>query len=761
MEWPSSQPTGSRQYKSRRSRPCDFCRTRKAACSIATEPPCDLCRLKGRPCTFVSGPGSRRRPPPQSQPSNHGGTCQQHSQKNMVQPIENAESLLAFSSTEFENPAELHIQQKRNYLDASMANSTNTFDFVTQLPQFAENANDAMLHHSAGDMTSYLSYEQAAPESGNNHPTSPIPQRQTLDREDISSSNAIVLDQQPGMSYRFVGPSGELDTQLIARREFNDSLQSASHFTAVTYQSTRPVNIGIRSSQPPLIFTMGATSRLKNSEPKLECGSLVDLREKFNDLVSPSFAWELIRLYFNFVHPSFPIISREQLPSEEIESLQLSFLAAICASSLPFIIYDDALSLKANSAPPAPDLFRISWTALQLESPDVRLCSIQTYLLILQREAREDLFGQSSLNWQICGMMLSNSQALGLNRDPTDWSAIKPWERRLRKVLWWAVLVTETWTAFGQGMPTHINSEDFDVPVPKKGDFTEDSPTSESEGSDGFNNRFYHLIYLTFILRDIMHTFFTVRALNETTGDLRMALTLARPLRERLVQWHQSLPVYLRLTDDSKGKEAQLDGGPSDCLFSTGSLRLSYLTAQVSLFRAMITPLATAAIQSREFSEPLFFQENDGATAVIVGAAQSAQELVKFIEALNAADWDSFWYSWSMHNFAIVSTFLMHLLILTQSSQGGLLSSTSPQQEFPVPAETTGAFVRARNHDIPSPEVNSSFAKEHTNLQSLTRRWRWALRLAERGAGGRKGLLGVSLRRIEALFREWQNAEKT
>ena len=64
LEWPSFEPTasealatagthtGPRPYRSRRNRPCDFCRARKAACKITSAPPCILCRSYGKECTF-------------------------------------------------------------------------------------------------------------------------------------------------------------------------------------------------------------------------------------------------------------------------------------------------------------------------------------------------------------------------------------------------------------------------------------------------------------------------------------------------------------------------------------------------------------------------------------------------------------------------------------------------------------------------------------------------------------------------------------
>lgn len=57
---------GPRNYKSRKYRPCDFCRARQVACKIEIAPPCQLCQSHRRECTFVEQPKKKRRPPAES-----------------------------------------------------------------------------------------------------------------------------------------------------------------------------------------------------------------------------------------------------------------------------------------------------------------------------------------------------------------------------------------------------------------------------------------------------------------------------------------------------------------------------------------------------------------------------------------------------------------------------------------------------------------------------------------------------------------------
>ncbi|ODV92119.1 hypothetical protein CANCADRAFT_42738 [Tortispora caseinolytica NRRL Y-17796] len=59
----SDQEHTARPYRSRKQRPCDYCRARKHHCKILVAPPCELCKACKRPCTFVEGSTKRIRHP--------------------------------------------------------------------------------------------------------------------------------------------------------------------------------------------------------------------------------------------------------------------------------------------------------------------------------------------------------------------------------------------------------------------------------------------------------------------------------------------------------------------------------------------------------------------------------------------------------------------------------------------------------------------------------------------------------------------------
>jgi hypothetical protein len=58
----SADVTSGRKYRSKKQRPCDFCRSRKSQCRILSgSTACELCKRLDRTCTFVLQPLRRER----------------------------------------------------------------------------------------------------------------------------------------------------------------------------------------------------------------------------------------------------------------------------------------------------------------------------------------------------------------------------------------------------------------------------------------------------------------------------------------------------------------------------------------------------------------------------------------------------------------------------------------------------------------------------------------------------------------------------
>lgn len=163
--------------------------------------------------------------------------------------------------------------------------------------------------------------------------------------------------------------------------------------------------------------------------------------------------------------------------------------------------------------------------------------------------------------------MVAGAQVLGLHRDPSNWTVLPSWERRLRKRLWWAVVVAETWIAFGQEMATHINLEEGDVPLPAAEDLGES--LSLCNDSDAIDSCFYQLVLLTIILWDIRTAFYSLSATKHMADDLAASLLIAQPLRAKLTEWHARLPPDLTLQRPSQTTNSSKMGGAISTVLPT------------------------------------------------------------------------------------------------------------------------------------------------------------------------------------------------
>ncbi|KAJ5898376.1 hypothetical protein N7504_008664 [Penicillium tannophilum] len=463
---------------------------------------------------------------------------------------------------------------------------------------------------------------------------------------------------------------------------------------------------------PPTVFGITDHSLLEKAEPKLDPQLTDNAWPRLWAMMNPTEAWHLIKLYSRYVDPYFPILSSHQIPSSptDLSKMPLALLSAICATSLQFVMYDDSLYTLLLNPPSSEQLYRLCWLCVSQELHAPSLATLQACLLLQQRLPTNMYLSDTAFAWSLMSTSLAVAQTVGLHRDAGSWISIPPWEKKLRRRLWWGLYAMEKWVALARGMPSHLGDDDYDVSMLKPEDIQDtlsDSPDTQSH--------IRHLSTLSTILSDIQRSFYSVRAIGKTSNDLQYSLDLARPMRVRLKNWRDNLPDNLSPTSNAVSGE-DLDGN--------GSLYLSYIVTHVALLRALLRPLDQwPALITMDQEEPDALYE--GAKAVVKGALLCVKEFVEFVEKLTGAQWNAFWHSWSRPNFAIAGSFMVHLLQVV-----------SP----PTEAESRPDLLKY------------SFDAEHTELQTWIRRWRWATRISANGAAGVKGLTNLGFIKVETLM---------
>jgi hypothetical protein len=417
----------------------------------------------------------------------------------------------------------------------------------------------------------------------------------------------------------------------------------------------------------------------------------------------------LLHLYFRIVHPSFPILHKKVF-LEKYARTHREFsppcLAGVYLLALNWWSYSSELALL-----PKPDVARLEELALRSMSNVVhrpKLSTIQAGLLLLQRPCGD--------SWTLTSQLVAVGQELGLHLDCTDWS-IPSWERGLRKRLAWAIFMQDKWGALIHGRPSHLTPEDWDAQVLEDDDFPENAADEDDEdGStevEKGRTLFCEMIKLTQVLALILSNFYTLRAEREIANraheGVRWVLETAKPLQLALRQWYVDMPSALKMEDLAARK-----------LSSSGYLHLGYYAVEMTLHRRILRSLsAVDELALRNICRQ--------------AAHTRLESAMHFVQELRPQHLQSFWYSASQYNFALVGTFISLLWATSTDKEEAdmyrakldeyrwmlRLSSKSAdflEQALSMLASSTGVLVGA----IPSDPDPVRVLNRHRNQSSIT-----------------------------------------
>ncbi|RSL74400.1 hypothetical protein CEP53_000253 [Fusarium sp. AF-6] len=659
---PPSQPqpntravAGSRRYRSKSQRPCDLCRARKVLCNIP-EPgqPCQLCERTSRLCTFVGNPGKKQRE--RASRAQSGGT------PPVVPPV-------APPFTDTIQASERPVGQQDDSRHQEMLGITGGHvqggDQVAgeDLPRLETIISDAMwsshggmdwdlsMNHTAlpsienGDRAFQFLGDGQLPDLGPLEGDSPLEGLQNMEAMNRMSTETpaspsiplqrLSLDQRPDHFTQLIGYSNESDPFCLEHFPYND--QEEVDFFRVTYRrfSARSEVPG----HPPLHFLQSQTETAIEARRVIdECMTTNDDRENLEKLVEKTAGVALVKLYFRFIFESLPILSRS-LVLQDIETFvaeaPTGLLAGIYALASPFTAWDEKLCLSsAYSKPNIDALWKISYTCLQRELHFPRLSTIQIFILLINHMPFDTAVVESPFFWSLAASMLAMAQALGLNVDPTGWN-LPPWEIRLRRRLWWAVVVEHTWRSITHGRSSMLHDDDWDVSPPTPDDFVVDSnigPQDDTGHQDP--DYFIHMCSLTGISMSVCRRFFSLRAVSRPQA-LDTLIEQARGPRQKLLDWLENLPESLHIQPAADDAEAD------DSVKSHASLYVAYYTTHILVLRALLRPIINSSIHLDHL------QPSVG--TVLQASRGLVQTIIKFIRSLDASHQSAFWPSYTRH----------------------------------------------------------------------------------------------------------------
>ncbi|EXJ82430.1 hypothetical protein A1O3_06243 [Capronia epimyces CBS 606.96] len=589
----------ARQWRSRKNRPCDTCRRRKTACVIEDRPPCLFCKGRGLDCQSTSDPIQHSRA---------------HSTNEDTEPL-----------VSLEPPAEPCPQEER-----VSAEQISPGDNVPR---------QALLSPSASVDDMYLRDWLRKPP-----PTTP------------SSSNASrslepkvhTLEDGKNMTGHSLGLAAEQDTNLLA--SFRSVIINETDRVAGNIVQVYPGNLA--TGTPPLHFYilrdwfMPYDNRIKE-----ESSQTIEFK------IGP-YGPNLVRLYFKYVHPVYCVVSKVRFLrayKQDKLSIPASLRGVVYGLGAAFWKQDPLLR-----AIPRPfeqyELFHAAQASLDRELEAPNLWKLQACLLMLHEKAAGNGTFETPRMWTLSAQALACAQMIGLHRDPSDWN-IAPWEKSLRKKLWWATFVTDMWSSVMHGNPPHIYQASYTTTDMDMDDlrFDEDVPEDLRDLVDitsaSFDvstaARFLEQIKLTQILQRLLDTAFSDHSYRAPILDPEGQETKLLEIQSELQSWHSLIPQCVTMSYTTSRYSFR----------NNGPLHLAYFATQVLLFRALMTPASMAAKGNPHSSLRRYFE----------AAIEQFSDFLDFMDEITPDGLRAFWGRHARSQFILTGNFLVYLFLLASS----------------------------------------------------------------------------------------------
>lgn len=280
-------------------------------------------------------------------------------------------------------------------------------------------------------------------------------------------------------------------------------------------------------------------------------------REIIEQVLNP-YAAEVRKLYFEYLHPCFPILDEHtflHLWQKDNDLVSSTLMCDMYASAL--LYWHRSEVLRQHPRPDLNFIWNNAITALQDDFLGPTISTVPAALLDMLGRPVRAVTG----NIVNAGRVVTLAQSLGLHRDPSSWK-VTVHEKNVRIRLWWGVVIHDHWSSVGHGIPPTINPRYYDV-LPVTSDMLA-FPTIPQSCLNSAST-FIQLCKLTQILGDILPHVYALRL------DLDELWTCVRKTECALDNWRADLPPSLIL---NRLPSASSVNGSSNLWFAFLSIKL-------------------------------------------------------------------------------------------------------------------------------------------------------------------------------------------
>lgn len=308
-------------------------------------------------------------------------------------------------------------------------------------------------HYSADSDISFANDYSAATSDGQNISRNPVVTPSTLTSSRQTSNGLGTLEDNENRTAHSMGPAAEQDTFVLDSIP-SGVLSSPDDIDADMIQ----VYAGTKYPwDPPVHFCLLQDEFAPHDNVAKQAAS--DAIESLVGQHGPT----LVRLYFKHVHPVLPVLSKVRfLRQYDADKTKLPASLRGTLYALASVFEKKDASLRGPFPFQQHELAHHATDSLQRELDSPNLAKLQASLLLLHFKPNHVDSIEHPRTWTSTAQAVATAQMIGLHQDAERWS-LAPWEKRLRRKLWWATYVTDVWSAVCHGNPPHIYPASFNT----------------------------------------------------------------------------------------------------------------------------------------------------------------------------------------------------------------------------------------------------------------------------------------------------------
>lgn len=389
--------------------------------------------------------------------------------------------------------------------------------------------------------------------------------------------------------------------------------------------ASKPYSTVQTSSGNPMVYLTVPRKR-KGLRSPLDPGRTQ--REIIEQVLNP-FTANVRKLYFDYVHPCFPILDEHTFAEMWEKDNDCISSTLVCDMyALASLYWKKCETLRRHPRPDLNFLWNHAVPALQDDFMGPTMSTIPAALLDMVGRP----VGAVTGNIVNVGRVVTLAQSLGLHRDPTSWKT-SAHEKNVRIRLWWGVLIHDTWSSIGHGIPPAVNSKYSDVPM-----VTSDMLLASlvSEAYTRTTTAFIKLCRLTRILGDLLPCVYSL------TLDLEDMWRHLRKTDCALDEWVVALPTYLRSPRTSG--ELGVNG--------SSNLWFAYLSVKLLMCRLAFKATLKEGVRSSEARQYRFAE-----------LRRASCDVVDFVISLCDDQLQEFWLPYTSYLLVTATTILLRCTI--------------------------------------------------------------------------------------------------